>query len=66
MTEQPGKPDPEDPNGPGDAHGEEPEPKDFGFLAGGHSEDSSLSFEFGGVEHDPRSESAPSTLPSPP
>lgn len=53
MTEQPGKPDPEDPNGPGDAHGEEPETEDFGFLAGGHSYDSSVSFEFGAVEHDP-------------
>lgn len=53
MTEQPGKPDPEDPTGPGDAQGEEPEAEDFGFLAGGHVYDSSLSFELGGVEHDP-------------
>ncbi|MDQ0093412.1 hypothetical protein [Paeniglutamicibacter psychrophenolicus] len=53
MSEQPGTPDPEDPNEPGDAHGEEPEGEDFGFLVGSHGYDSSLSLDLGGVEHDP-------------
>lgn len=47
MSEQPGTPDPEDPNG------DEPEGEDFGFVAGSHVFDSSLSLELGGVEHDP-------------
>jgi len=47
MAEQPGTPDPEDPNR------EEPEVEDFGFLAAGHAYDSSLSLELGEVEHDP-------------
>ncbi|GAA1878467.1 hypothetical protein GCM10009715_26440 [Paeniglutamicibacter psychrophenolicus] len=53
MSEQPGNPDPEDPNGSGDAHGEEPEGEDFGFLVGSDGYESSLSLDLGGVEHDP-------------
>ena len=47
MSEQPGTPDPEDPNR------EEPKGEDFGFVASSHAYDSSLSLELGGVEHDP-------------
>lgn len=47
MSEQPGTPDPDDPNG------DEPEGEDFGFVAGSHVFDSSLSLELGGVEQDP-------------
>ncbi|WP_146755217.1 hypothetical protein [Arthrobacter sp. AQ5-05] len=53
MSEQPGNPDPEDPNGSGDAYGEKPDTEDFGSVAGSHIYDGSLSLEFGGVEHDP-------------
>ena len=53
MGEQPGNSGPEGPNGSGDAHGEGPATEDFGFVAGPHAFDSSLSLEFSGVEHDP-------------
>ncbi|OIH83809.1 hypothetical protein BLJ79_13985 [Arthrobacter sp. UCD-GKA] len=53
MTEHPGTPDPEDSNDSGEAHREEPEVEDFGFLTAGHAYDSSLSLEFGEVERDP-------------